>query len=149
VTRALSALAAAAALTTLAACGSSRARPVAPAAAAPPAASPPSASPSMPSMTPPPSAAAGPAGAPVSSNAVMIQNFAFAAPTVIVKVGTTVTWTNGDEDPHTVTAIGGPFHSPTLTNGARFTYTFTTVGTFTYMCTIHPYMHGSVVVVAR
>lgn len=139
-TRALSALAVAAALTTLADCGSSRAHSAAPVA------SPPSASPPMPSMTTPASGSAAPAAAPVSSNAVMIQNFAFAAPSVTVKVGATVTWTNGDEDPHTVTAIGGRFHSPTLTNGAKFSYTFTTAGTFKYMCTIHPFMHGTVVV---
>jgi amicyanin len=97
-------------------------------------------------MSMPGNGSTAPAGAPVASTAVKIQNFKFDAPSIRVKVGATVTWTNGDEDPHTVTAISGPFHSPTLGNGAKFSYTFTGAGTFTYMCTIHPFMHGTVVV---
>jgi plastocyanin len=65
---------------------------------------------------------------------------------VTVKAGTTVTWTNRDQDPHTATAMSGPFHSPTLNNGESYHYTFTTPGRFEYLCTIHPFMTATVVV---
>ena len=78
--------------------------------------------------------------------AVEIGNFTFKTPTLTVKPGTTVTWTNGDEDPHTVSATGGPFHSKTLTDGATFRYTFAKPGRYAYLCTIHPFMRGTVVV---
>lgn len=103
---------------------------------------------SMPGMTMSPSSAA--ATAPVATNEVAIKDFAFAPGTVTVKVGTTVTWTNNDQDPHTVTSTGtgGPLKSATLQNGEKYTYTFTTAGTFEYLCTIHPFMTGTVVVTA-
>jgi hypothetical protein len=63
-------------------------------------------------------------------------------------VGTKVTWTNEDTAPHTVTIQSGPvtFGSPTLQKGDSFTYTFTTAGTYTYYCAVHPTMTASVVV---
>ncbi|WP_243773329.1 cupredoxin domain-containing protein [Actinomadura barringtoniae] len=100
---------------------------------------------SMPGMSMPASTPPAPA-APVAGNAVEIKNFGFSPGALTVKAGTTVTWTNGDEDPHTVSATGGPFHSPTLTNGGTFHYTFTKPGRYAYICTIHPFMHGTVVV---
>lgn len=85
--------------------------------------------------------------APVATDTVAIENFAYSPPTVTVKAGTTVTWTNRDQDPHTVTATnGGPFHSPTLNNGESFRFTFTQPGRFDYLCTIHPFMTATVVV---
>jgi plastocyanin len=84
--------------------------------------------------------------APVGPNAVSINNFAFAPATLTVPVGTTVTWTNHDEEPHTVVANDGSFHSPSLGTNATFSYTFSTAGTFAYICSIHPFMHGTVVV---
>jgi plastocyanin len=85
--------------------------------------------------------------APVATNTVSIQNFAFAPGTATVKAGTTVTWTNQDQDPHTVTSMnGGPLQSPPLTNGQSFRFTFTKPGRFDYLCTIHPFMTGTVVV---
>jgi len=83
---------------------------------------------------------------PAGPNAVNIDNFAFAPDTLTVPAGTTVTWTNHDEDPHNVVAEGGQFRSPTMGSGATFSYAFTTPGTFTYVCGIHPFMHGTVVV---
>lgn len=100
-----------------------------------------SAMPGMPAASPTPAAAA-----PVAANAVQIENFAFTPATVTVPVGTTVTWTNHDEEPHNVTATDGSFHSPGMGTGATYTYTFTTAGTFDYDCTIHPFMHATVVV---
>src|ERR1051325_11289099 len=87
-----------------------------------------------------------PAGPPVATNTVAIKNFVFAPATVTVRVGTTVTWTNGDEEAHTVTTASGPLHSKALAPGATFAYRFTAPGTFHYICTIHPYMQGTVVV---
>ena len=84
--------------------------------------------------------------APVATDSIAIQNFAFAPTTATVKAGTTVTWTNHDQDAHTVTAMSGPFHSPTLTTGQSFRYTFTTPGHYDYLCTIHPFMTATVVV---
>lgn len=83
---------------------------------------------------------------PVSGDKVAIDDFAFVPATVTVRVGTTVTWTNRDEEPHTVAAGDGTFHSPGMGTGATFSHTFTTAGTFDYVCSIHPMMHGSVVV---
>lgn len=92
------------------------------------------------------SAAAAPKGTPVATNAVSIKGFAFVPASVTVHVGATVTWTNGDEEPHTVVAPGGPFRSTPLTPGATFRYTFGKPGHYSYVCTIHPFMRGTVVV---
>ena len=94
----------------------------------------------------PPAAGSG-QDAPVATNTVAIQNFAFSPATVTVKAGTTITWTNRDFDAHTVTAMSaGSFHSPTLNTGQSFQHTFTTLGRFGYLCTIHPFMTATVVV---
>lgn len=84
--------------------------------------------------------------APVGGNQVTIDGFAFAPATLTVAAGTTVTWTNRDEEPHTVAASDGSFHSPGMGTGATFTHTFTDAGTFDYVCSIHPMMRGTVVV---
>ena len=85
---------------------------------------------------------------PVATNAVAIRNFAFSPATITVRAGRTVTWTNNDQDAHVVVATtpGSPFHSPTLNTGASYRFTFTTPGRYNYLCTIHPFMTGTVVV---
>jgi amicyanin len=97
------------------------------------------------SMSPAPAA-----GASVATTSVAIKAFAFGPLSITVKVGATVTWTNDDQDPHTVTSQNGagPLKSKTLQNGDKFQYTFTKAGTFDYLCTIHPFMTGTVVVTA-
>ncbi|BBZ79407.1 hypothetical protein MANY_47440 [Mycolicibacterium anyangense] len=85
---------------------------------------------------------------PVVGTAVDITNFAFTPATLTVKVGDTVTWTNHDEEPHTVVADDGSFHSPGLGTNDKYTFTFTAPGSFSYLCSIHPFMHGTVVVSA-
>jgi plastocyanin len=60
-----------------------------------------------------------------------------------------VTWTNRDPEPHTVTSQGqgqGPLRSATLASGARYSYRFTTPGTYKYLCTVHPFMTATVTV---
>lgn len=84
--------------------------------------------------------------APASGNQVTIDGFAFAPATLTVSAGTTVTWVNRDEEPHTVAASDGSFHSPGMGTGASFTHVFSTPGTFDYVCSIHPMMRGTVVV---
>lgn len=86
------------------------------------------------------------ATAPANGNQVNIDGFAFAPATLTIAAGTTVTWTNRDEEPHTVAASDGSFHSPGMGTGATFSHTFTDPGTFDYVCSIHPMMHGTVVV---
>ncbi|MCV6969707.1 cupredoxin domain-containing protein [Mycobacterium bohemicum] len=123
--------------------------------------SPPAAQPSvtfgggaMPGMSGAPSTAGGPAGpapatgspAAATGDQVSIDNFAFAPATLTVKAGATVTWTNRDEEPHTVAASDGSFHSPGMGTGATYSHTFPTAGKFDYVCSIHPMMHGTVVV---
>jgi plastocyanin len=105
------------------------------------------AAPAMPAMSGMPTPAAVPSqDAPVATDTVAIQNFAFSPATVTVKAGTTVTWTNQDQDPHTLSAMNGSFHSPALNTGQSYRHTFTTPGHFDYLCTIHPFMTATVVV---
>ena len=102
----------------------------------------------MPAMPGATSGTASATGSPaaVAGDQVTIDNFAFAPATLTVKVGGTVTWTNRDEEPHTVAAADGSFHSPGMGTGATFSHTFGTAGKFDYVCSIHPSMHGTVVV---
>ncbi|MFZ0138514.1 MAG: cupredoxin family copper-binding protein [Candidatus Sulfotelmatobacter sp.] len=78
--------------------------------------------------------------------AVKIDNFVFGPGTITVPVGTTVTWTNGDDIPHTSVSTEGVFKSKVLDTDEQFSYTFTKAGTYPYYCTIHPKMTGKVVV---
>lgn len=87
--------------------------------------------------------------APVTSNAVTIQNFAYEPASLQVKVGTTITWSNQDTAPHTVTFRDSALTSSgTLRQGDTYSYTFTKTGTFSYYCAVHPSMQGQVSVTA-
>jgi plastocyanin len=77
---------------------------------------------------------------------VKIDNFVFGPQTLTVSVGTTVTWTNSDDIPHTSVSTEGVFKSKVLDTDERFSYTFTKAGTYPYYCTIHPKMTGKIVV---
>src|SRR5690242_8901586 len=92
----------------------------------------------MGSMTP--AAPASTSSAPVSGTAVSIDNFAFDPATLKVHPGDTVTWTNHDEEPHTVAAGDGSFRSPGMDSNATFSFTFTNPGSYDYICSIHPSM---------
>ena len=77
---------------------------------------------------------------------VKIMNFAFMPARLEVSPGTRVVWTNEDSDPHTVTTDKPGFSSQALDTGQTYAQAMTTAGTFAYHCTIHPFMHGTVVV---
>ena len=78
--------------------------------------------------------------------AVQIANFTFKNPVLTVKPGTTVTWTNADDIPHTVVSKDGLFRSKVLDSGDRFSFTYAKPGQFGYFCSIHPHMTGIVIV---
>jgi amicyanin len=80
--------------------------------------------------------------------AVKIDNFTFGPKSVTVKAGTTVTWTNQDDIPHTVTSSSKQFKSKALDTDDKFSFTFTTPGTYEYFCSLHPHMTGTIVVEA-
>jgi plastocyanin len=84
--------------------------------------------------------------APAKTAEVKIDNFSFGPGEFTIAVGTTVTWTNRDDSPHTVVSTDGVFKSKVLDTDEKFSYTFTKAGTFPYFCSIHPKMTGTVVV---
>jgi plastocyanin len=87
-------------------------------------------------------------GAPAADAEVQIDQYAFLPQRVTVKAGTTVTWSNDDDDSHTVASSSKLFKSKALDTGDKFSFTFTTPGTYAYICSVHPYMTGTVVVEA-
>jgi plastocyanin len=92
-------------------------------------------------------AAVMPAAAPPAAvMEVKIDNFKFGPEALTIPLGTTVTWTNRDDIPHTVVSTEGVFKSKVLDTDEKFTYTFAKAGTFDYFCSIHPKMTGKVVV---
>ena len=115
----------------------------------------------MPTSTPTPSAAATTSTATPSTTitttstatpsatvaVAVVQNFEFSPATITISKGQTVTWTNMDSAPHTITSTTGVFDSGTLNQGQTFSYTFNNTGTFEYSCTVHPSIpHGKVIV---
>jgi plastocyanin len=97
-----------------------------------------------------PEASTGEAVVPSTSWAakVSIDNFVFDPKELVVTAGTTITWVNADDVPHTATSGSSPplFDSKTLRTGAKFSFEFKTPGTYDYFCKAHPYMIGKVIV---
>jgi len=78
---------------------------------------------------------------------VKIDNFSFGPMTLSVPSGTTVTWTNNDDVPHTVVSDDhATFKSPALDTGEKFSFTFDKPGKYAYFCSVHPKMTAQVVV---
>jgi len=88
---------------------------------------------------------AGAGGASAGAD-VKIDNFSFTPQEIRVKVGTTVTWTNRDDIPHTVTSTDQVFKSKALDTDDKFSFTPSKPGTYSYYCSIHPKMTGKVIV---
>jgi len=87
-----------------------------------------------------------PVAAHVRTVTVTITNFTFRPARVVVHRGDRIVWTNQDSDPHTIFSRAAHWSSPALDTGKSFTRVARRRGTFHYFCTIHPFMHGTVVV---
>jgi len=83
---------------------------------------------------------------PATPNQIMVENFSFQPGTLTVKAGTTVTWVNHDDVPHTVNENNKTFKSGTLDTDGKFSYKFTSPGTYSYFCSLHPRMTGQIIV---
>jgi plastocyanin len=80
-------------------------------------------------------------------NKIQIKDFMFNPPTITVKSGEKITWINRDEEPHTVVSVGKKFQkSSALDTDQEFTITAGEPGTYTYFCSVHPKMTGTIVV---
>ena len=77
---------------------------------------------------------------------VVAKEFMFSPATLTIAAGTTVTWSNRDEEPHTVVSETGLFRSPALDTNQSFSFRFDAPGTYRFVCSIHPQMTGTVVV---
>lgn len=80
------------------------------------------------------------------ASAIVVDNFAFVPSMLHVKVGTTVTWTNHDDIPHSIVCPALNVHSHPMDTGESFSYTFKSAGSYNYVCGLHPFMHGEVTV---
>jgi plastocyanin len=80
------------------------------------------------------------------ASSVAIDNFSFSPASITVPVGTTLTWTNRDDIPHTVVSDDKKFKSKALDTDEKFSFTFTEPGTYSYFCSIHPKMVAKVIV---
>lgn len=81
-----------------------------------------------------------------TAQAIEIKNFAFSPATLTIRAGTAVRWTNADSMQHSATAEDKSFDTGLLAQGESKTITFSKVGTFSYICSLHPNMHGVIIV---
>jgi plastocyanin len=79
---------------------------------------------------------------------IKIDNFRFLPPDLTVPAGTTVAWKNDDDSPHRIAGLNGAYASAALDTDDSYTHTFATPGVYSYICSIHPYMKGKIVVTA-
>ena len=106
---------------------------------------------SAPASTPKPKPTPTPTPTPAATTTGLeaeIHDFSFAPAELSVPLGSTVTWRNAGDAPHTVTASDGSFDSEMIAAGGSWARTFETAGTFTYVCAFHPQMEGVVEVTA-
>ena len=80
------------------------------------------------------------------SPSVHIDNFTFTPAVITIAPGTTVTWINGDDIPHTVVDSNKAFRSKVMDTEQQFSFTFKEPGTYEYFCSLHPHMTGKVTV---
>ncbi|MGH9493719.1 MAG: cupredoxin domain-containing protein [Candidatus Sulfotelmatobacter sp.] len=83
---------------------------------------------------------------PAASTSISIDNFTFIPKAITVSKGSTVTWVNHDDVPHTVVSIDKKFKSKALDTDDKFSFTFNESGTYGYFCSVHPVMMGKVIV---
>jgi plastocyanin len=77
---------------------------------------------------------------------IVVKNFMFTPTPLTVKAGSTVTWINKDDEPHTVVSDTGLFKSGGMDTNESFSFKFDKPGTYHFICTIHPRMVGTIVV---
>src|SRR5690348_9557736 len=82
---------------------------------------------------------------PVATS-ITIDNFSFTPKEITVSKGTTVTWINHDDVPHTVVSPDKKFKSRALDTDDKYSFTFSDSGTYGYFCSVHPVMIGKVIV---
>jgi plastocyanin len=87
-----------------------------------------------------------PLAAETTATAVLIDNFVFGPERLTVAAGTTVTWTNRDDIPHTVASTARVFKSRVMDTDDAYSFTFETPGEYPYFCSLHPHMTGTIVV---
>jgi plastocyanin len=85
----------------------------------------------------------GPKAPKATTHSVAIDGTSFQPATLTVKVGDSVTWTNEDPFPHTVTSVAGGFDSHDIEPGKSWKYTTTKKGEFAYVCVLHPTMKAT------
>ena len=90
--------------------------------------------------------AAGTAAGTDAASQVMIDNFVYSPVPLTVKVGTTITWINHDDIPHTVDSTQGKFKSAALDTDDKFEFQFKEAGEYPFYCRIHPKMTGKIIV---
>jgi len=88
----------------------------------------------------------GPAPAQSADAKVTIDNFTFAPAELTVSVGSTVTWANPDDIPHSLVEKNKLFHSKALDTDDSYSFTFTQAGSYDYFCGLHPHMVGKIIV---
>jgi plastocyanin len=77
---------------------------------------------------------------------ILVKDFMFAPTSLTVKAGSTVTWANMDDEPHTVVSDTGVFRSGAMDTNESFSFKFDKPGTYHFTCSIHPRMVGTIVV---
>jgi len=89
--------------------------------------------------------------AQAASHQVVMKGYAYGPHALTISQGDTVTWTNLDTAPHDVVVTSGPakFRSPLLSKGQSWSHTFTEAGSYSYVCSVHPDMHGAVTATAK
>jgi plastocyanin len=87
-----------------------------------------------------------PLAAQTTGVAVAIDNFVFGPERLTIKAGTTVTWSNRDDIPHTVASKDRLFKSKVMDTDESYSFTFSTPGEYDYFCSLHPHMTGTIVV---
>jgi len=86
-----------------------------------------------------------PAGTPDPTR-IVVKDFMFVPMSLNVKTGSTVTWVNMDDEPHTVVSDTGLFRSGAMDTNENFSFKFDKPGTYHFACSIHPRMVGTIVV---
>ena len=79
-------------------------------------------------------------------NRIVVKNFMFVPNSLTVKAGSTVTWANMDDEPHSVVSDTGLFRSGAMDTNESFSFKFDMPGTYHFTCSIHPRMTGTIVV---